>query len=63
VVKAFRPTTPPSKEDMEILDAIALWTGWFVWTCFLIMLFLWSIGKFSIVKIKVTEEEDDRKDR
>lgn len=57
------PTAPPSKESMELLNAIALFTGWMVWIGILLLLFFWSIGRFSIVSVKVTEEKDVGSDR
>lgn len=45
---------------MEILNAIFYWTGALCWTITLFFLFLWSIGRFSIVSVKVTEESDEQ---
>lgn len=45
---------------MEILNAVALVTGYVVWTIILGLLFLWSIGRFSIISVKMTEELDEQ---
>lgn len=36
---------------MELLNGLFYWTGALVWALVLFVLFLWSIGKFTVEKV------------